>query len=252
MSNTINIEVRRRLAEARTAVRPLAKTETATTRRQGYAADAESWTYAPAHVIHEEAQAALRLVGLEFDCRQWRVIEDGKVLEAVLQLVVVDKDHNGLDYEEWTAQMPITRTGAVGESAAAASALGWLKRHQRLDLLDLPCVPLEEERRSRERAADATWDRRREAFAAPPRRRLDDELPGWAETNHEADVVTAELARASAVNAFMDRRPPGCPNPMDLAYEVSGQTGKVKEPDLVTAAQWLEVERRILDWKEGA
>lgn len=253
---TLNTTVRAKLAKARALVGKLPETETAA---GSYVVGSRDWTYAPGHVIHEEAQAALRLVNLELDSRQWKIVEvaGAPVLEVTLQLVIVAGDGAG-EFEEWTAQMLL---GSITSPIAVASALGWLLRHQRLSLLDFPTVPAEEEDNNRAKAAATVWDRRRESLPAPRRRGVpEDDGPSWANLDDEVRAVEediaakdAERAKAEAMETFVkvSKNRLGCPSVLDLAYEVSGQTGKDKDPLRVTAKEWCEVTRRLLAWKEA-
>ncbi|RUP35809.1 MAG: hypothetical protein EKK60_16885 [Gordonia sp. (in: high G+C Gram-positive bacteria)] len=261
-----NITIARKLAQARSLVMPLERTEEARHVVPGNGrtpATSIEWTFAPGHVVHEASARALREVGLELFVTSWSVTERGN-MSVAFELV----DLGGDQGVEWSSEFPIEGS-KVGATLAGAAALAMVIRHTRLTLLDIPCVPPEEETRNRQAskgAADARRaDARRAAVSWRPEPRQDEEggdLPTWAAAKAESApahveappappeaeiaAVEAELAEADidimkrrATMAWLAAKRGGLD--LDLVDVIKQVVGEVKRWDDLTAGQWRAV-----------
>lgn len=258
----------RKLAEARTLIRPLAKSESARVVAPGQGRTPPSsieWTFAPGHVIHEESSEALRAVGLELFVERWGVTERGTI-EAFFVLLDTAADGGSMS---WSSELPIDGS-KVGATLAGAGALAMVIRHTRLTLLDIPCVPEAEAASNRtavRQAADGGRAQGRREVAkvismgpAAPRGgevAADDDLPAWADdgpseaeiADVEAEIASAEdegtieALRAEVSRAWVDAQLAGAK--LDLVGVFKAAFGAPRSPDELDVSDWRVVLAKV-------
>lgn len=262
----MTVAILRKLAEARTLIRPLAKSESARVVAPGQGRTPPSsieWTFAPGHVIHEESSEALRAVGLELFVERWWVTERGTI-EAFFVLLDTAAEGGSM---AWSSELPIDGS-KVGATLAGAGALAMVIRHTRLTLLDIPCVPDQEASANRVEVRKmidgGRAQSRREvskvvSMGPPVPRGVEpepDDVPTWADGPTEAEIAdveaefavaedeaTVEALRAEVSRAWVAAQLAGAK--LDLVGVFKAAFGAPRSPDELDVSDWRVVLAKV-------